>query len=63
MRIDIGFMSKITSICKAAGHGDSVRCGTCRIRRGHVRLYRRVVMGVTSVLHWATSVVTHILGK
>lgn len=56
-------MSKITSICKAAGHGDSVRCGTCRIRRGHVRLYRRVVMGVTSVLHWATSVVTHILGK
>jgi hypothetical protein len=56
-------MLKITVLCKAAGDSDSVRCGSFRIRRGHVCLYRRVVMGVTSVLHWTTSVVTHILGK
>jgi hypothetical protein len=56
-------MSKITLLCTAAGDSDSVRCGTCPLRRGHVRLRRTVVMGVTVVLHWATSVVTHILGK
>jgi hypothetical protein len=63
VRIGMGFMSKITLLCKAAGDSDSVRCGTFRIRRGPICLYRRVVTGVTSVLHWTTSVVAHILGK
>jgi len=51
VRFGIGFMSKITLLCKAAGDSNSVRCGTCPIRRGHVPLYRRVVRCVTIVLH------------
>jgi hypothetical protein len=63
VRISIDLMSQDTLLCKAAMDIDPVCCGTFRIRRGHVGLYRTAVMGVTSVLKWATSVVTHVLGK